>query len=126
MRLTLADLETEIGEYEPFEIDLGDDVIVSLPHPEKLPADTLLKDVGPMNAGDVLRTMMGADNFATLTEICREDGNKRVTIGHLRLILEKYYAHYGLGTPGEDSASRSSSTGSARPSKSTSRRKAKA
>lgn len=125
MRLTLEDLEAERGEFEPFELDLGDDVIVSLPHPEDLPFDTLISfdTASPVR---VLRMVMGDDAFDHLATLERGDGTKRVTLGVARVILERYQAHYGLGSPGEGGASRPSSIGSARRSKQTSRRKATA
>jgi hypothetical protein len=118
VRVTLDELEAERGEVEPFELDLGDQVI-TLPHPRDMPFDSLINFNAEAPAA-VLRTLMGDKNFDVFA------GNRRVTLGVLESILQRYYAHYGLGTPGEEPASLRSVSGSAGPSKRTSRRKATA
>lgn len=118
MRLTLDELEKERGDVEPFEIDLGDQV-VTLPHPKDMPFESLVNFDGTQPAA-VLRTLMGDATFDTFA------GNPRVTLGILEQVLTAYYKHFGLGGPGEGAASPRSVSGSARPSRSTSRRKATA
>jgi hypothetical protein len=118
MRLSLDQLEAEQGEVEPFELDLGDDGVVSLPHPRDLPFEVLLTFDGSQPAS-ILQTLMGDDAFDAFTT------NPRVTLGILEKILDAYYKHYGLGSPGESGASPRSVNGSARQSRRTSQRSAK-
>lgn len=118
MRLTLEQLEAERGEVEPFEVDLGDEVI-TLQHPKDLPFESLINFDGAQ-PDQVLRVLMGADTFEALAD------NPRVTLGVLESILTGYYAHYGLGGPGEGDASLRSVRSSAKPSRRTSPRRATA
>lgn len=117
MRLSLDQLESERGEVEPFELDLGDRVIV-LPHPEDMPYETMinLEDAGP---SEYLRALMGDDDFDAFVTAEDSEGKKRVTLGILEAIMEKYGKHYGLGSPGNGVGSRRSVTGSARRSRRT-------
>lgn len=112
MRLSLEELEAEHGDDgEPFELDLGADVgVVSLPNPKNAPFDILLVS----NPALVLREVMGDETFDTLSSL--QDPvtkRKRITLGILEGILDRYYKHYGLGSPGEGSASHRSVSGSA-------------
>lgn len=127
MRLTLDELEAERGDApEPFELDLGD-VVVSLPHPEDLPFESLVNFDSNAPAA-VLRTLMGDEAFDSLAGAKDAAGKPRVTLRVMKSVLERYYAHYGLGSPENVVASQPSLIGSARPSKRTSasRKKAKA
>ena len=67
MKLTLTELEAERGEIDPFELDLelGDDYVVSLPHPRDLPFEVLIGFDGTQPVS-VLRTLMGDETFDKL------------------------------------------------------------
>jgi hypothetical protein len=121
-RLTFAQIEAEAPAVskETFEVELPSGAILELPHPSELPGSVILIDDGNVEAvqrmliaaaqlpgGEVWRTLL--DSF-----------NARQLPG----ILEHYMAAYGAGEPGEGIASPQRSTGSARQSKSTSRKKA--
>ena len=114
MKLSLDQLEAEDpSDLEPCELDLGDGVVVTLPHPMDVPFANLV-DFDPTNPTVVLRTLMGADAFEKFIS------NPRVTGRRLEQIFTLYQEHYGLGDVGEGSASPTRSCGTARRSKPTS------
>lgn len=121
MRLTLADIEAARGDYEPFELDLGDDDVLTLPHPKQLPLPTLLQ-LGDTSSPEQATAQMLSSNEAWQAFIRRED----LQIQDFEFVTQQYAKCFDLGTPGEGDASPRSSSGTARPSKSTSRAKAKA
>lgn len=117
MKLTLDQLEAEDqDDLGPFELDLGDGLVISLPHPMDIPFNDLI-GFDPNNAAVVLSTLMGAEAFEQFA------ANPRITARRLEQIMRKYDAHYGLGMLGEDDASPKRLNATVRPSKSTSRGK---
>lgn len=120
MRLTIKDIEAARGDYEPFEIELEDGSLLTLPHPKQMKSAALINSNGASTPEDFALHMLAASNeFSQFIE--REDG----TLEDIDFVMEAYTAHFDLGTPGEGSASRPSSNGSARQSKPTSQRKGK-
>jgi len=119
VRLTLDELEAERGDVDPFEIDLGSDGVVSLPHPKDMPFESIIGFDGG-NPTTVLRALMGDDTFDTFV------ANKRITLGMLESILTRYYQHFGLGGPGEGNGSPNTSRGSATRSRRASQRSTRA
>lgn len=122
-RLTIQEIEAERAAVDdPFELDLGDGIIIPLPHPKDIPAEVLCEDLDPSNGAALLRQILGDDEFAQIVDLKDTDGKPRVTMEMMGILFARWSAHYGMGLPtGENRASRRSSTGSARRSRSTSR-----
>lgn len=114
MKLTLEQLESEDhDDAGPFELDLGDGLVINLPHPMDIPFNDLI-GFDPNNAAVILRTLMGADAFEKFA------AHPKITARRLEQIMHKYDEHYGLGLLGEGDASPKPSNGAARRSKPTS------
>lgn len=122
MRLTVADLDAELGEQdlEPFEFERSDGEVVSLPSMRDIPADLLI-DLDPNDEVRFVLRLLNMPQFAGLLK--SEDMN----LGRLSILAPLYVKWLntaGLGDLGKDARSPRSSTGTARRSKPTSRGKA--
>lgn len=122
MRLTVADLDAELGDQniEPFEFERSDGEVVSLPSMREIPADLLI-DLDPNDEVRFVLRLLNTPQFADL--LADED----MTLGRLSVLAPRYVKWLnttGLGDLGKDARSPRSSTGTARRSRSTSHGKA--
>lgn len=122
MKLTFDDLEKEDPD-EPFVFDTGDGDPFVFVAPDDIPAETLM-DIGNRSIVSnqaALQVLLG-DDFERFyqTVVVRH----HATIGTLNALVTRYNEHFGIGAPGEGSASPASSNRAARRSKRTSTRKA--
>lgn len=122
MRLTFEQIEAESPAVsgESFEVELPSGDILTLPHPSELPASILLIDEGDVE--NVRRMLQAAallpDGDVWRTLLDAFPGRQLPTI------IEHYMSAYGVGEPGKETVSPRRSTGSAKPSRSTSRPRA--
>lgn len=126
MRLTLADIEAEsVDESEPFEFEIDDGTVVTMPGPSDVGMDVLIAGA---DFGAQFKLLVGDETFERLRALRTPNGHQRISMRVINRIMERYGEHYGLGTPGEGDASPISSNRTARRSKqiSGSRRPAKA
>lgn len=115
MKLDIAQLEAEAqadaDDREPFEIETRDGVTIQLPHSDELTLEQVeqFDETKPLEA---LRILVGDDAYQEF---------RTVPLPVLNRIIGEWLPWSGLGTVGEGDASPRSLTGSARPSKRTSR-----
>lgn len=123
MRLTVEDLDAELGEREPaepFEFERTDGQVVSLPSMLDIPAD-LLVDLDP---SDEIRFMLRLLNMPQFQGLLKSED---MNMGRLSVLAPKYVKWLGtagLGDLGKGDRSRRSSTGTGPRSRPTSRGKA--
>jgi hypothetical protein len=105
-RLKLEDLAARGKVKEPFEIELSDGSVVTLPDPKALPVRTLLKLV-ELSPDEQMATLLGPESERFLDD-------PGANAYSLESILDAYIEHYGIPVPGKSNASRGSSRGTAR------------
>lgn len=105
MRRKFTDLDIERNE-DTYELEMGDGTVFVFADPKSIHAATLV-NFEKIQPADQFRAILGdrADEFFQRAET---DGYA------LEAILADYMSHYGVGTPGEELASSSSSNGTAR------------
>lgn len=120
MKLTIADLDAELGDAEqaePFEFERSDGVTVRLPSMREIPAEILI-DLDPADGVRFMLRLLNTKDFAGLLK--SEDMN----MGRLSVLAPKYVDWLntaGLGGLGKGAASPRSSNGTGPRSRPTSR-----
>lgn len=102
MKLTIADLDAEIGsdEQEPFTFDLGSEEI-TLPSARNIPS-TLLTDLGNASETELAARVLGTDEWKRILN------DPSMTLARLQVLSAKYYEYLrasGLGDLGKAPAS---------------------
>lgn len=95
-KFTVAELEIE-RPTDLFQIEMSDGKTYTMPHPRALSLKNIL-ELNSLSVLDQVRVIMGAD-WDAFAENPEADGFL------FDALMAKYYAHYGLGSPGESSAS---------------------